>query len=526
MTLRRAENLSRDEHLPQTELHHVSPRRYQEGWQYEKTARRLILLVLLYTIPGVVALKPVLDPDIWWHLRTGQWIVEHGVVPYTDPFSSYGMGKPWVAYSWLAEVFLYGFYRAFGLMGIVFYLTAFCIGITFALHRFICKRVSHFPTQIVLTVVGLLGIIPILGPRPLLFSVLFFIIEVDLLLTARQTGDLRRLLVLPPLFALWANLHIQFVYGLSVLGLVVAESLILRVVTSRNDQGADRSLPLPALVGVMVACVIATLLTPYHIYLYGTVFELMTQTEPFRAISELLPLQFRTPWDWFILLLVLGGAMAMGRQRSNSPFLFLLFALGVFLVFRARRDRWIVVMPALTALAMVGSTRAEVEQFVLTKVRIGIVAVLVVTMLVVIGRIRGLSEEKLVSTVAVYYPDAAARFIEQQGYQGPMFNHFNWGGYLIWRLPHLPVVMDGRTNIYGDERLRRHFQTWLGEGGWGVDADLRAAQVVLAPQSGPLTSLLRLDPRFELVYEDHVATVFVPAIRRDEESTWPDQLPR
>src|SRR6187200_1203291 len=33
------------------------------------------------------------DQDIWWHLRTGQWIAEHGQVPVTDPFSQYGQGK-------------------------------------------------------------------------------------------------------------------------------------------------------------------------------------------------------------------------------------------------------------------------------------------------------------------------------------------------------------------------------------------------------------------------------------------------
>src|SRR5690349_17842256 len=66
--------------------------------------RRLAMVVSLYTLPAIVAMQPVTDLDIWWHLRTGQWIFAHRAVPTTDPFSSFGMGKPWVAYGWLYEL--------------------------------------------------------------------------------------------------------------------------------------------------------------------------------------------------------------------------------------------------------------------------------------------------------------------------------------------------------------------------------------------------------------------------------------
>ena len=67
-------------------------------------ALRLLILVVLYALPAVVTLRPVgqpvYDPDIWWHLRTGQWVVEHGTVPQTDPFSR--LERPWVASNRLA----------------------------------------------------------------------------------------------------------------------------------------------------------------------------------------------------------------------------------------------------------------------------------------------------------------------------------------------------------------------------------------------------------------------------------------
>lgn len=69
----------------------------------EKTARRLVILVLLCRIQAFQATLPIDDADIWWHLRTCQWILNHGQVPATDPFSAFGLGKPWIAYSWLFE---------------------------------------------------------------------------------------------------------------------------------------------------------------------------------------------------------------------------------------------------------------------------------------------------------------------------------------------------------------------------------------------------------------------------------------
>src|SRR5262245_23039214 len=195
----------------------------------EETVRRLVLLTVLYLVPGVQSIIPVTDPDIWWHLRTGQWIIEHGTVPVTDPFSSYSMGQPWVAYSWLFELLVYGLYRAFGLTGIVLYTVVLSLLIAFALHTFVRKRVQRFTTEVALTALGLCCIVPSLSPRPWLFTILFFIIELDMLFTARQTRDTRRLLFLPLLFMFWVNIHLQFVYGLFVLGLAAAEPVIEQV---------------------------------------------------------------------------------------------------------------------------------------------------------------------------------------------------------------------------------------------------------------------------------------------------------
>ena len=107
------------------------------------------------------------------------------------------------------------------------------------------------------------------------------------------------------------------------------------------------------------------------------------------------------------------------------------------------------------------------------------------------------------------FPVEAARMVEEQGYAGPLFNDFNWGGYLIWALPELPVSIDGRTNLHGDERIVRFGQTWSGLPGWEKDPDLARAGVVIAQANSALASLLLHDRRFIQVHQDDVAHVFV-----------------
>src|SRR3984957_4085916 len=56
--------------------------------------------------------RNVLDPDVWWHLKTGEWIAQHRGVPHSDPFSYTRAGQRWVTHEWLSELFLYCIVRA------------------------------------------------------------------------------------------------------------------------------------------------------------------------------------------------------------------------------------------------------------------------------------------------------------------------------------------------------------------------------------------------------------------------------
>jgi hypothetical protein len=476
----------------------------------EKTFRRLLILILLYLIPVFGSMKPVIDPDLWWHLRTGQWIIGHGAVPWTDPFSIYGAGKSWIAYSWLFEILVYGFYQSFGLIGILLFTITLSLIIAVALHALVRRFEPRFVPAAAITALGLGAMVPLMNPRPWLFSILFFIIEIDILLEVRQTGRTRRLLLLPPLFLIWANTHIQVVYGLFVLGIAASELLAERFLHCHMAENRPNRPIADRRVLVMAACFLATLATPYHLYLYRTLWELILQTAPYSySISDLVSLQFRSPADWLVLALTLGAAFFLGRRREIRPFPFLLIAAGAFLSFRARRDAWFVVIAAVSILATSHClSQMLLDRFAVTRLRGLILAGAVLIGVVGVGWFQDISPHNLNLAVAKLYPAAAAAEVEKRGYAGPLYNSFGWGGYLIWRLPDLPVSMDGRTNLHGDDRVDRNRRTWAGVDGWDSDPELIPSRLVIADTTSALSSLLSLDERFELVYEDPVATVF------------------
>jgi hypothetical protein len=477
----------------------------------EETLRRLVILVLLYCIPASQAMVPSVDPDIWWHFRTGQWIFSHGQVPITDPFSAYGIGKPWIAYSWLFEILVYALFAKLGLMGILAFTVAMSLLIALVLHGALRQARLPLIVEVSSVAVVLVAMNNLISPRPWLFSILFFTVELFILFRARRTEKIAPLLALPPLFALWANLHIQFIYGLAVLGLFLGEVFLAQLPSLSLYPRHRPNLSLGRVSLLLLACLVATLITPYHFRLYTPIFEYIGQTGAFQIVSELLPLSFRSPTDWLVIGLAIAAAFVLGWQRAWLPFPTLLLLMGTFLAFRARRDVWILVLAAVFIITEFGTFARSEPSFGFTKLRTISVLLALTVAIYLIGLRRQISEQHLGNVIEQQFPVAAVKFINEKNYSGSLYNHFNWGGYLIWALPRLLVSMDGRTNLHGDERIERSVNTWSGLRSWESDPELMKARLIIGGINHPLTNLMRTDSRFKLVYEDAISVVFVAA---------------
>jgi hypothetical protein len=470
----------------------------------DQVAQTLVVAVL-FAVPVLMCIHAAMvnDPDIWWHLRTGEWMLAHHSIPRVDPYSGALAGSRWLAYSWVFELAAVKLFQWLGLAGIVAYTSVMILAITVAIFHLLRRLQIDFTVVVLLTFCACYSMGRLYSPRPWLFTVLFFVLEMDILMQARKTGRTRELLWLPAIFALWANVHIQFIDGLLVLGLAWAETLAARW----GVRGVSTRMQ-PKWLGLALAgSLLATLANPFGWRIYQAAYELATQAGALNKITELQALPFRTVADFVILLLALGSAAMLARQRRFMPFETVLLGLATVLSFRSQRDVWVMAVVGVVILAsrIAGSETAAV---CLPKWGAAI-AVLAAGLAMPAGfRIMQVNNARLTSDLAKTMPVQAVETVLARGYAGPLYNDYNWGGYLIWAL-RMPVSIDGRAAFYGDQRLDRSMATWNAEPDWASDAQLTSAGVVIGPVKAALIQVLRMDPRFQLAYEDKVAAVFV-----------------
>lgn len=472
-------------------------------------AVRALALTLIVSCASIAFLRNfyMTDPDFGWHLRAGEWILAHHGVPFTDPFSSYGAGKSWYDYSWLFDLFFVGLYRAFGLVGFVLLELAFRIAVPLSFYWMARTLSEKFWPSALLALCAAYSIYSIYAPRPGMFTIVFFTFELQLLLNAIKQGNAARLYWLIPLFWVWASIHIQFIHGLIVLGLFSCEGILNRLLGCKMEPA-----PLPQRsVFVFVASVVATLLTPYSWHIYSTVFTYAGQTHIYETISEMLAMNFRQPYHYVLLLLVFFTVGAMGWSRKIRPAFVLLFLFAALLGFRSVKDAWILAVAALGLLSFVlgeTATGPSYDEALPTKHRIA-VGVFVVALLALAWRRNDVSNSWIEMGLAGRYPEGAARYIETHHLSGPLYNDFSSGGFLIWRLPAIPVSIDGRTNVHGDDRVKAYTDALKGLPGWEKDPDLERANLIIWTAKSPLPGLLRCDPRFRQVFADPQGVVFV-----------------
>jgi hypothetical protein len=462
------------------------------------------VLAALFAGPALICVHAACanDPDIWWHMRAGEWMLQHHAVPRADFFSAPNAGKPWQAYSWLFELLSIGLFRRFGLVGVVGYSAGMVLAITVALQHLVKRLQADFSVVVLLTFTTCYSLEHLFTPRPWMFTILFFVLEIDILMHARKTGRTRELAWLPVIFALWSNLHIQFVDGLLVLGLGVAEA-----VGARWGWWARTRLRTPWLMAALGASVLATMLNPFGWHIYRVAYDLAAQPGVLNKVSELQAIRFRDLIDFCLLLLALAAAGALAWSRRFRMFEAGMFAFAAVVSFRSQRDVWVMatVAAAILAATIAGKNKTTVQ---LPRFATALAVVAAALMVLTGFRAMHVNNKLLEEQVAKTLPADAVKAIQAKGYAGPLYNDYTWGGYLIWSL-RMPVSLDGRAAFYGDEAIDRSVATWNAEPDWKSDAQLEKAGLVLGPVKSGLVQVLRMDLRFQLVYEDKVAAVFV-----------------
>jgi hypothetical protein len=335
-----------------------------------------------------------------------------------------------------------------------------------------------------------------------MFTILFFALELGILIGVRRTGSTGKLAWLPFIFAAWANIHIQFINGLVLLGIALIECVVARWYPQTRT-----SLRTSAAIAALAGSLLATCANPFGWHIYRIAYDLASQPGVVNKIFELQAMHFRNASDFCVLFLALGASASLAWSRRIRVFEVLLLLFAAHVSFRSSRDIWVMVIVAAVILAATLKGRSE-EAVAVPRFAVALSSV--AAALLVWGSFHafGINQTRLEKQIADTMPVAAVHEIQAHRYAGPLYNDFNWGGYLIWSL-RMPVTLDGRAAFYGDAAIDRSMSTWNGAPDWASDPLLHKAGVVIGPDKSALVQLLRTDPHFRLAYEDKTAAVFV-----------------
>jgi hypothetical protein len=415
------------------------------------------------------------------------------------------------AYAWL------------GILGVGLYGTLLTIGVAFAAYWMLRRISGRFWAAWLLTVACCYPFLFMIMPRPVFFSIILFCVVLTLLLEANRSGRIETLYWLPLIFLLWANLHIQFLYGLVPVGMLLCVNLLLggssilrerwkkthssKSALSRAPKFVAPPLSLEKLALIFGACLVATCIGPYSYHLYGVIQEYSKAKSAYSLIVELQPLTFRAPNHYVQLLLCAAAFIAVGWQKRIDLFKLALLTIAALVAFRTMRDSWFLSTVAAACIADVVSGYGERERSESPLELAGVFAVVAIALLL-FARGVGFTQQGLDQAISHRFPVKAANFLRQNPVPGPLYNTLDWGGFLMWYMPNYPVAIDGRNDLYGDELDELFIGTQRGGESYKQDPYLNESGVVLIRRTDGFYYALNQDPRFSLIYQDAIAAVF------------------
>jgi hypothetical protein len=473
--------------------------------------------ILFFGLLAMTARNAV-DPDLWWHLRTGQWIAETGHIPHSDPFSFTRAGQAWVSHEWLSELAFYEIWKHGGAAALIVF-SAIITTAGFMLLYLRCPPYGgtrHWAAAA--TAFGAVAAAPSWGVRPQMFTFAL----ASLLLWLLEAGEHRPRLLLwiPPLFLLWLNLHAGFALGPALI-LAYGVGLLLETAVDTTPWQKARPILLRVLL-LLLACLALVPFNPSGAQLYRYPFDTLRSPGMRSFIVEWFSPDFHQ-WlyrPFLLLWLLVLTALASSRWRPKGRVIVPLL-LTAFAALDAVRHIPIFVLVATpgiaAALPAVGGENTHVSKNARPGAPVSsrFLPLFNAAVLVLMAGFAMVTWVSLArnqdARMAERFPESAVSFLRAGHYPERIFAYYDWGGYAIWKLyPEYRVFVDGRADLYGDDLLRQSIQTVVEiRTGWRDVLDRWKVQGVLVPPSCALAQALLLDPNWHVAYRDSRAIILL-----------------
>ncbi|HET7551269.1 MAG TPA: hypothetical protein VFK04_08260 [Gemmatimonadaceae bacterium] len=464
------------------------------------------------------------DGDVARHIRHGLYMLQHRTLIWNDPFSFTRPGEPFIPFEYGSQL-LYALVFDLGGLAGVSVLAGVLIGAAYALlARFLLRRgVDPLLAALITASAAVLGFSHWIA-RPHLFSWVAIVLLLGLVDARRRP----RIWVYPLLFALWANIHGAWLYGIAILGIyLVGHAIEYRWFgRSVEERAAVRHFAL-----VLPLACMATLATPMGVRVWTHLYAHLGDNYVLDHTMEFRSPDFHSLVAKILLLVLLGSlaALIMSSRRMHFARLLVVIA-GFWWALISERN---IPLFGITGLAVVAlhldfEWRALPSRW-LARRRAGFAAgalqsatagwVLLccfVLSLVAVGHGRLLGRQLVADDFDdSVFPVAAVRAARVANLEGRIFADFTWGGYVLFAWPEQRVFIDGGTDFYGSAIMRDYDRISQLEPDWRDILERWRVDAVLTDSHSKLASEIARTPGWALWYCDSVAVI----ARRDASAT-------
>lgn len=468
----------------------------------------IILTVYTYAINQFSLITA--DPDLWGHIKFGGEIWTQGGIPLTDTYSYIAQGSPWFNHEWLAEVVFYLIYTIWGSSGLLIF--KLFIGI-------IIVRLLTFLTLFggkrfhILYTLYFFVMIPALSPafmvRPHLMTLLFLTLLV-VILQKFFSGNHKILIWTPFLMLVWVNCHGGVIAGMGIYALVTIVECV-RYIVKRDSA---------RLSGILLfffgLSTLALLANPYGYKLLNFLYSTLSLP---RTISE---------WEAITIL-----------DGNFLPYKLLSLLFFATLFFPSRKRAWEIAITLVaviygfkhqrhSVLAAIIMTPYLFDQLTQMAEKIGIkkiyprltpishTIVQIVLMLFIGFQLQDTffkyrSNHFKILVEPSVYPTYALRFMANNGINGNIAVPFDWGEYVIWKLPKSKVSVDGRfETVYTLKVIEQNQALSTGKSGWRQILENYPTDIILTSRKENSSRPFEQEGNWINIYSDPLCMIFVP----------------
>ena len=427
---------------------------------------------MLMALTVVACLMPAQN-DTWWQLRTGEAMWQSGRIMMRDEFTHTVAGSYWPNHEWLTQVIFYGAFRVGGLP----LLTALCAAAVVTAWFLVSLLTPGTTlTRMLLIGCGAGFTTASWSLRPQTFSLAFFAATLWILVRRRF------LWALPPLFLVWANLHGAVATG----GLLLAAAAAASAVIAREQ--------LLKLIAIGLLCFAATTTTPLGLSFWLEIPESLRRLKTYEVIEWRAP-SLTNPADFPFWIIVGGFGVLIWRRREAlrtwaPAFLTLASALTLFLALRSTRNFSTFILCAVPTAGLLlaeparhgpttSTTRSTMRPLIFGACALAAVSFIAFAWWMPLPRLawHPVSEEMRAAIAAC---------------QGPLYNRYDEGGYIIWFLKGRRVFMDSRQDPFPEEMVLDQMQLER-SGDYQSMFDRYGVRCALTPSQSPLAQRLALD---------------------------------